>query len=84
MGLFSYLLKDSQPKIMNLKEQLQCFVDHREKLYSSYYVRIKEGKARAHILEGLKVAVENIDEIVELIKKSEGPAQAKKLMSSIL
>jgi DNA gyrase subunit A len=43
---------------------------------------LKKAKARAHILEGLKVAVENIDEIVELIKKSEGPSQAKsKLMS---
>jgi DNA gyrase subunit A len=38
---------------------------------------LKKAKARAHILEGLKVAVENIDEIVELIKKSEGPSQAK-------
>ena len=43
---------------------------------------LKKAKARAHILEGLKIAVENIDAIVELIKKSEGPAQAKaKLMS---
>src|SRR5690606_37632281 len=43
----------------------------------------KKAKARAHILEGLKIAVENIDQIVEMIKKSEGPAQAKeKLMGT--
>jgi DNA gyrase subunit A len=63
---------------MNLKEQLQCFVDHRrEVVIRRTMYELKKAKARAHILEGLKVAVENIDAIVELIKKSEGPAQAK-------
>jgi DNA gyrase subunit A len=82
-GIIFLSLKDSQPKIMNLKEQLSCFVDHRrEVVIRRTMYELKKAKARAHILEGLKVAVENIDEIVELIKKSEGPSQAKsKLMS---
>ncbi len=63
---------------MNLKEQLQCFIDHRrEVVIRRTMYELKKAKARAHILEGLKVAVENIDEIVEMIKKSEGPSQAK-------
>jgi DNA gyrase subunit A len=57
---------------------LQCFIDHRrEVIIRRTMYELKKAKARAHILEGLKTAVENIDAIVELIKKSEGPAQAK-------
>jgi DNA gyrase subunit A len=85
MGLFSYLLKIHSLKVMNLKEQLQCFVDHRrEVVIRRTMYELKKAKARAHILEGLKVAVENIDAIVELIKKSEGPAQAKSEINELI
>ena len=82
-GIIFLSIKNGQPKVMNLKEQLQCFIDHRrEVVIRRTMYELKKAKARAHILEGLKIAVENIDAIVELIKKSEGPAQAKsKLMS---
>jgi DNA gyrase subunit A len=77
-GIIFLSIKNGQPKVMNLREQLQCFVDHRrEVVIRRTMYELKKAKARAHILEGLKVAVENIDAIVELIKKSEGPAQAK-------
>lgn len=77
-GIIFLSIHNSQPKVMNLKEQLQCFIDHRrEVIIRRTMFELKKAKARAHILEGLKVAVENIDAIVELIKKSEGPAQAK-------
>ena len=81
-GIIFLSIHNGQPKVMNLKEQLQCFIDHRrEVVIRRTMYELKKAKARAHILEGLKVAVENIDAIVELIKKSEGPAQAKeKLM----
>ncbi len=83
-GIIFLSIKNGQPKVMNLKEQLQCFIDHRrEVVIRRTMYELKKAKARAHILEGLKIAVENIDAIVELIKKSEGPAQAKsKLMSN--
>ncbi len=83
-GIIFLSIKNGQPLVMNLKEQLQCFIDHRrEVVIRRTMYELKKAKARAHILEGLKIAVENIDEIVELIKKSEGPAQAKsKLMSN--
>lgn len=82
-GIIFLSIKNGQPKVMDLKEQLQCFIDHRrEVVIRRTMYELKKAKARAHILEGLKIAVENIDAIVELIKKSEGPNQAKtKLMS---
>lgn len=77
-GIIFLSIHNGQPKVMNLKEQLQCFIDHRrEVVIRRTMYELKKAKARAHILEGLKVAVENIDQIVELIKKSEGPVQAR-------
>lgn len=77
-GIIFLSIYNGQPKVMDLKQQLQCFIEHRREIVirrTTY--ELKKAKERAHILEGLKVAVENIDAIVEMIKKSEGPAQAK-------
>jgi DNA gyrase subunit A len=77
-GIIFLSIKNGQPKVMNIKEQLECFIDHRrEVIIRRTMFELKKAKARAHILEGLKIAVDNIDELVEMIKKSEGPAQAK-------
>lgn len=77
-GIIFLSIYNGQPKVMNLKEMLQCFVEHRrEVVIRRTTYELKKARERAHILEGLKIAVENIDEIVELIKKAEGPAQAK-------
>jgi DNA gyrase subunit A len=77
-GIIFLSIYNGQPKVMDLKEQLECFIEHRREIVirrTTY--ELKKAKERAHILEGLKIAVENIDAIVELIKKAEGPAQAK-------
>lgn len=82
-GIIFLSIYNGQPKVMDLKEQLQCFIEHRREIIirrTTY--ELKKAKERAHILEGLKIAVENIDEIVELIKKAEGPAQAKEQLMS--
>jgi DNA gyrase subunit A len=77
-GIIFLSIYNGQPKVMDLKEQLQCFIEHRREIVIRRTTfELKKAKERAHILEGLKIAVENIDEIVELIKKAEGPAQAK-------
>lgn len=77
-GIIFLSIRNGQPKVMNIREQLQCFIDHRREVVIRRTMHeLKKAKARAHILEGLKTAVENIDAIVELIKKSEGPSQAK-------
>ncbi len=83
-GIIFLSLHNGQPKVMNLKEQLQCFIDHRrEVVVRRTTFELKKAKEKAHILEGLKIAVENIDAIVELVKKSEGPQQAKKSLIEI-
>lgn len=77
-GIIFLAIHNGQPKVMNLKEMLQSFIDHRrEVIIRRTTYELKKARERAHILEGLKVAVENIDEIVELIKKAEGPSQAR-------
>ncbi len=83
-GIIFLSIVNGQPKVLNIKEQLLYFLDHRREIVIRRTVyELKKAKERAHILEGLKVAVDNIDEIVELVKKSEGPLQAKtKLMSN--
>jgi len=82
-GIIFLSISNGSPKVMNLKEQLQAFIDHRREVVIRRTVyELKKAKERAHILEGLKVAVENIDAIVELVKKSEGPAQARTALMS--
>ncbi len=83
-GIIFLSISNGTPKVMNLKEQLLAFIDHRREVVIRRTVfELKKAKEKAHILEGLKVAVENIDALVEMIKKSEGPAQAReKLMAT--
>ncbi len=82
-GIIFLSISNGSPKVMNLKEQLLAFVDHRREVIIRRTVfELKKAKEKAHILEGLKTAVENIDEIVEIVKKSEGPAQAKASLMS--
>ncbi len=71
-------LVDGMPKLCNLKELLHHFIKHRQiviRRRSEY--ELKKAKARAHILEGLKIALENIDEVVEIIKKSSNVNMAR-------
>ena len=68
---FLALIK-GKPKLLNLKEAVTCFVTHRKEVVTrrSKY-DLKKAEERAHILEGLKIALENIDEVVEIIKASQ-------------
>ena len=66
-GVIMLALVDGVPKVMSLKEMLQHFIDHRHQvvvLRSEYDLR--NAKAREHVLEGLKIAVDNIDEVIEI------------------
>ncbi len=77
-GIIFLSIHNGQPKVMNIKEQLKCFIDHRQEVVvRRTRFELRKAKARAHILEGLKIAVENIDAIVEMIKKSKGPEEAR-------
>jgi DNA gyrase subunit A len=77
-GIIMLALVKGQPKVLNLKEILTHFVDHRhEVVVRRTKYELEEAEKRAHILEGLKIALDNIDEIIELIKKSRDPETAK-------
>ena len=77
-GIILLALVDGVPKIMPLKTILNHFVDFRhEVVVRRTEFDLKEAEARAHILEGLKTALDNIDKIIEIIKSSKDPAQAK-------
>jgi DNA gyrase subunit A len=77
-GINMVALVDGEPKTLNLKEMLQAFIRHRREVVTrrtNYLLR--KARERGHILEGLAVALGNIDEVIELIKSSPSAADAK-------
>ncbi|RKY88365.1 DNA gyrase subunit A [candidate division KSB1 bacterium] len=77
-GVIMLALVNGVPKLLNLKEMLQHFIDHRhEVVIRRTRFELNEAEKKAHILEGLKIALDNIDAIIELIKKSATPEDAK-------
>ncbi len=77
-GINMVALDQGQPKLLSLKEMLQCFVLHRREVVTRRTVYdLRKARDRAHILEGLAIALANIDDIIELIKTSPSPAEAK-------
>ncbi len=77
-GINVVALVDGQPRVMNLKDMLECFIRHRREVVTRRTVfELRKARARAHILEGLAIALANIDPIIALIKASGSPAEAK-------
>ena len=77
-GINMVALVDGQPKLLNLKEMLDAFLRHRREVVTRRTLfDLRKARERAHVLEGLAVALANIDEMIVLIKKSAGPAEAK-------
>jgi DNA gyrase subunit A len=77
-GINMVALDNGQPKVVNLKQTLQAFILHRREVVTRRTVfELKKARERAHILEGLAIALVNIDPIIALIKASATPAEAK-------
>ncbi|MEJ2627492.1 MAG: DNA topoisomerase 4 subunit A, partial [bacterium] len=77
-GIIMLALVKGKPEVLTLKELLQNFIDHRhEVILRRIKYELDKAEKRAHILEGLKIALDNIDAIVQLIKKSRNPETAK-------
>lgn len=77
-GIINLVLVNNEPKVLNLKELMEYFIEHRKEIVTrrtSYDLR--RAKARAHILEGLIVALDNIDEVITLIRKSTSADEAR-------
>jgi DNA gyrase subunit A len=81
-GINMVALVDNQPRLLNLKEILELFIRHRcEVVTRRTLFELRKARERAHILEGLAVALANIDAIITLIKTSPDPATAKSALT---
>jgi DNA gyrase subunit A len=77
-GINNVALVDGQPRLLNLKQLIEAFIRHRREVVTRRTVYdLRKARERAHVLEGLAVALANIDEMIELIKRSPGPAEAR-------
>jgi len=77
-GINMVALLDGQPKLLNLKQMLEAFIRHRREVVTRRTIfELRKARERAHVLEGLAVALANIDPIIELIKAAPNPAEAK-------
>ncbi len=77
-GINMVALVEGQPQLLNLKQILDAFLRHRREVVTRRTIfELRKARARAHVLEGLALALANIDEIIEMIKQSANPAEAK-------
>ncbi len=80
-GINMVALMDGQPRLLNLKDILEAFIRHRREVVTRRTIfELRKARARAHILEGLTVALANIDEMIELIRTSASPQEARERM----
>jgi len=78
-GMNMVALVDGQPRLLNLKQMLECFLSHRREVVTRRTVfELRKARERGHVLEGLAVALSNVDEIIALIKAAPTPADAKR------
>ncbi|HTC52984.1 MAG TPA: DNA gyrase subunit A [Steroidobacteraceae bacterium] len=77
-GINMVALQDGQPKLLSLKEMLEAFIRHRREVVTRRTIYdLAKARERAHVLEGLAVALANIDEVIALIRAAPSPAEAK-------
>ena len=77
-GMNMVALVDGQPKLLNLKQMLECFLSHRREVVTRRTVfELRKARERGHVLEGLAVALANIDEFIAIIKAAPTPPVAK-------
>ncbi len=78
-GMNMVALVDGQPKLLNLQQLIEAFVSHRREVVTRRTVfDLRKARERGHVLEGLAVALSNVDEVIALIKRAPTPADAKR------
>jgi DNA gyrase subunit A len=78
-GMNMVALVDGRPQLLNLKQLLECFLAHRREVVTRRTIfELRKARERGHILEGLAVALSNVDEVIALIKAAPTPADAKR------
>jgi DNA gyrase subunit A len=83
-GMNMLAIVDGKPKLLNLKEALKCFLDHRKEVVTRRTAYdLRKAEERLHILEGLRIALDNLDAVITLIRNAQDPKVAKEgLMSN--
>ncbi|MFH1530920.1 MAG: DNA gyrase subunit A [Pseudomonadota bacterium] len=77
-GINMLAIDQGQPKVLNLKQMLERFVDHRRDVVTRRSIfELRKAEERAHVLEGFKIALDNIDAIIELIRRSKDRVEAE-------
>jgi DNA gyrase subunit A len=77
-GIIFLAIVNNKPEVLNIKQILEHFIQHRRVIvYRRTAFELRKAEERAHILEGLNIAINNLDDVVELIKGSKNPAEAK-------
>ncbi|MHC1585820.1 MAG: DNA gyrase subunit A [Candidatus Syntropharchaeia archaeon] len=80
-GIINLALVDGAPRILTLKEIISCYIDHRRRVVrrrTEY--ELKKAEKRVHLLEGLMIALGNINEVIKIIKGSKNPEEAKNIL----
>lgn len=81
-GVITLALVNGMPQILTLRQVLQHYIDHQEKvIIRRTKFELQKAEERAHIVEGLKIAVDNIDEVVKIIRSSRGDEESKSRLS---
>ena len=77
-GVIMVAIADGKPRLLSLRRMIRYYIRHRKNVITARtQYELDKAKARAHILEGLMIAVDNLDEVIQLIRKSENPKAAK-------
>ncbi len=77
-GIIMLAIVNGQPRILSLREVLEHFIDHRKEIVTRRCIfELRKAEEKAHILEGFKIALENLDEVISIIKQSSSPREAK-------
>ena len=84
-GVINLAIQNGRPQVFNLKEALKAFLDFRHQVVTRRSrFELKEAEARAHILQGLRIAIDHIDEVIQLIRKASDQDDAKAKLMSLL
>ena len=77
-GINMLAIVNNRPKVLTLRDAINYFIDHRREIVTRRTIfELKKAEARAHILEGLKIALDHLDAVIELIRNATNPAEAK-------
>jgi DNA gyrase subunit A len=77
-GIIMLAIVNNRPRVLTLRETIDLFLEHRKEMVTKRTIfDLKKAEERAHILEGLKIALDNLDQVIALIKASASPADAK-------